>query len=304
MKKRRGTGLTARQLRYFVAVAEFGGVTRAAASLHLAQPSLSDAIRTLERTLGAELFERTSQGMVPTAAGHALLGPARQVLAGLDDAAGAVAATAALESGRLDVAVPSGLAMDPFSAMAAKFRGHHPGVWLNITGPLPGNSVTRLVQQGVCELGLIVLPVETHANLLCAPVGTVDLLLVLPPGSRRTEAPVRLDEVERIPIIAPSRYTHRRRLIDQHFAAHDVELRVEVVSSHEGNFTALVRAGAGAAFLPASWARVAERAGLVVRPLDPPLRHDVGLIRRDGPLSPAATAFCEQLDALDDFIDA
>jgi DNA-binding transcriptional LysR family regulator len=69
-----------RELRYFVAVAEELNFTRAALRLGIAQPPLSRAIRGLERSLGAELFERDSRGVRLTPAGTTLLAEAGHVL--------------------------------------------------------------------------------------------------------------------------------------------------------------------------------------------------------------------------------
>ena len=68
------------QLRNFVAVAELGNLTRAADRLHLSQPALSAQIKALEEELEVELFERTSSGMVLTAAGKRLVGEAQKLL--------------------------------------------------------------------------------------------------------------------------------------------------------------------------------------------------------------------------------
>ena len=58
-----------RQLEYFLAVVEHGTLTKAAAALHLAQPSLSQMIKTLERDLGTQLFHRVGRRLVLSPAG-------------------------------------------------------------------------------------------------------------------------------------------------------------------------------------------------------------------------------------------
>ncbi len=74
------------QLRYFVAVAEEQHVTRAARRLHIAQPPLTRAIRSLEDEVGAPLFTRTARGVRLLPAGAILLTRAREILDALDAA--------------------------------------------------------------------------------------------------------------------------------------------------------------------------------------------------------------------------
>src|ERR1700742_1187374 len=75
-----------RHMRYVIAVAETGQLTRAAARLHIAQPALSQSIVRLEREIGTALFDRHPRGVSPTAAGEAFLEHARAAVASGDAA--------------------------------------------------------------------------------------------------------------------------------------------------------------------------------------------------------------------------
>ncbi|MGZ4676665.1 MAG: LysR family transcriptional regulator, partial [Acidimicrobiia bacterium] len=93
-----------RKLELFVAVVDAGGFTAAAAAVHVAQPSISLAVRELERELRTPLLVRSRRGVELTAAGRALLGPARRALREVANAAAAVDEVIGLRAGRLDVA--------------------------------------------------------------------------------------------------------------------------------------------------------------------------------------------------------
>lgn len=94
------------QLQYFVAVAETRHFTRAAEVVHVAQPSLSQQIKALERELGADLFLRARGNITLTDAGEALLPLARRILADADTARHEVLELAQLRRGRVRLAPP------------------------------------------------------------------------------------------------------------------------------------------------------------------------------------------------------
>ncbi|MFS8047578.1 LysR family transcriptional regulator [Rhizobium sp. BR 314] len=78
--------LSLRQLRYFVATAEYGQISHAAVSLSISQSAITAAIKDLELTVGASLFNRTPQGMELTTAGRQFLSHAYEILAKVDEA--------------------------------------------------------------------------------------------------------------------------------------------------------------------------------------------------------------------------
>jgi DNA-binding transcriptional LysR family regulator len=74
-------GIDLRHLRYFVAVAEQGSFSKAAAQLHMAQPPLSQQIMDLEARIGANLFVRDKRHVMLSEAGRALLPDAQAIIA-------------------------------------------------------------------------------------------------------------------------------------------------------------------------------------------------------------------------------
>src|SRR6516165_12279621 len=98
------------QLRYAVCVAEERRFTKAAARLHVAQPSVSSAVAALEQELGAPLFYRERSEVSLTGAGEVFLPWARQVLADCEAGAAAVRDLLGLEKGRLVLGATPSLA--------------------------------------------------------------------------------------------------------------------------------------------------------------------------------------------------
>src|SRR5216684_8842960 len=90
----RTTEMELRHLRYFVAVAHEGHITRAAEKLHIQQPPLSQQIKALEAEIGAALFVRHPRGVALTDAGRSFLADAEAVLAAVDRAAARARRTA------------------------------------------------------------------------------------------------------------------------------------------------------------------------------------------------------------------
>lgn len=255
-----------RQLRYFVAVAEEGSLTRAASRLHVAQQSVSQQIRALESQLGATLFVRTTRGVRLTAAGTVLLREARPVLAQVERAVEAVRRAGRGEADELRVGFLASVANYMMPPVIRTFRARHPGTSLRAEEVTIARLVARL-RDGRLDVGLSRPPlVDDLASevILREPVAAV-----LPEGhplaGRET---LELADLADEPWVLTPRSSwppwHRKYDVD--FALAGYRPRVVERGTGPQSLLALVAAGVGVTRLPMS-ARSLRDSGVVFVPL-------------------------------------
>jgi DNA-binding transcriptional LysR family regulator len=203
-----------RHLEYFLAVANHGSFTSAASALRIAQPSLSYAIRSLEREFGAALFHRLGRGIALTSAGEALLGPARQALREFEMAWTRVQQVASLEAGRLDVVALTSLAVDPLARLVGEFRIAHPGIQVRIVDPERAVAVPELVRRGECEVGFV----DSSAplgGLNALDLPDQEMYAVLPPQhGERVDEPLTLKQVAALGLVITPPGSATRTLVE------------------------------------------------------------------------------------------
>jgi LysR family carnitine catabolism transcriptional activator len=282
-----------RRLQHFVAVVDHGGFTAAARATFVSQPALSLAVKELESELGSRLFDRIGRRVHLTAAGIALLGPARQVLRDLETGRAAVAAVAGLESGALSLACLPTLAADPTSGLVGRFRSRYPGVRVDLAAPEDSRELFELVENGTSEVGLTD-GLDVPETLVAQDIGSQVLVFILPPGTASiATVPVALADFEDTLFVASPEGTSTRRLLDERLGSVNLQPRLAVVTAQRDAILPLVLAGAGAALVPESMAHLAQLLGaIIVRP-EPPAVRDLAMVHRASPLSPAAASFAE-----------
>lgn len=278
-------------MEYFLAVVDNGGVTRAAAQLRVAQPSLSQTVRKLEKDLGVELFHRVGRGLVLAPAGEALVGPVRSILREVESAESVVRDVGAMRGGRIDIASLSDLSSDPLSVWVAKFRRQYPEVRFHIDERDETADVVSLVRSGACELGILALPLPTE-SVVGEELIDQQLVLVCPPG---TEAqwpnPVRIEHLTNVPFVMGERGTATRDFIDNALRAHGVEPDIAVEVRQRGAVLPIVLAGGGVSIVALRSGLDALLRGGVVRELSPQLTRRMGVIHRPGRMTQASVQF-------------
>lgn len=281
-------GVDLRLVEYFVAVVDHGGVTRAAQALFIAQPSLSQAIRSLEREIGADLFDRTGRGLELTAAGRAFEVAARRVVRDVAVAKQRMDDIRGLRTGRLYIAALADVTLDRLPQMVKAFRDAHPGVEVRIADPGHAGGVVDAVRQGRAELGFTTLPVKADAltTVRLAPQRMV--LAMTPDLARDLPDPVPQSMLGQLPLVRSMEDRLGDIVVEPDAIppASNAALR----SGFRQLTWELVMLGAGLAVLPESIAE-SQLSGVVLLALEPEIVREVGVVFREGQLSPAAEAF-------------
>jgi DNA-binding transcriptional LysR family regulator len=284
------------QLRYALAVVDTGTFTAAAAQCLVAQPSLSQSIRNLERELGVDLFHRIGRRVVITAAGTAFADAARVALRAVDSVREEVDAVTGMLAGALDLVALPTLASDPVTPLVGAFRVAHPHVTVRLAHPDGTADLLRSVVRGESEVGITVAgradPALADDHIVSHRLGRQEIVAVLPPGARRRTA-LTPRVLAGFPLVTNPVGTSTRALLDALFAEAGLTAQIAVETDQREAIIPLVVAGAGTALLPRSMAASAALHGAVIVALEPRLWRDLVMVHRTGALSPAARAFVD-----------
>lgn len=248
------------QLRGFNEVALTGHFTRAAEQLHLAQPSLSRQIATLESELGVELFHRARGNVTLTAAGERLLPIARRMLADADTARAEMADLAGLRRGRVRLGATPTLCTSLVAEVLAEFRPRYPGIDVEIL-ERGSRSLIAALLEGALDLALIVTSVSSGAAVLeREPILSERLVVVsaaggadpFPPrGSASRRRSIALGELARTPqIVFPENYDLRVAM-DTAYKAEGLAPEVAVEGVEMDAALRFAERGIGVAVVPA-----------------------------------------------------
>jgi DNA-binding transcriptional LysR family regulator len=291
--------LSLHQLRCFLAAYEQGSLTAAADLLGYAQPSVSEQIRTLERSLGTPLFTRVGRGVVPTAAAEHMRPYAERAIAAAEEARRAAQNVTALETGTIRFGMFGTARLYAGAGLVADVLARHPGVRVELVGQ-NSSDVQEDLRRGRIEAAMIAVPAVTSEGMSVTPVAR-DELVYISADPEKLASPVSAARLSEASLVMPettwravdsTRIVLRQMLHETgrnpqtRIEVEDVETAVELVGM--GLVDSVVPRGVADQLL----ARLAPGAGWVsLRPR----QYDVLAIvhRADATLSPAARLMIE-----------
>ena len=258
------------QLRYFVAVANEGSFSRAAAKVRVAQPSLSQQIRKLEAEVGQPLFDRLPRSVVLTEAGRCFIEYARQILASIGDARRCVDELKGKVAGKVAVGAIPTIAPFVLPELVVTFQKHYPDVTLEIVEDVT-DAITRRIEAGELDVALAS-TCRPSPTLQRDSLGTEPLLALVP-----EEHPLAKKDLVEFDDLKSQRFLllHEMHCLSQQ-VNHLLESRrlrpeIALAGSQLSTIANMVAASIGVSIVPQMMMRHHATPGCVSLPFGPPV---------------------------------
>jgi DNA-binding transcriptional LysR family regulator len=278
-----------RQLEYFQMVSRLNNITRAAEQLHVAQPSITIAIKKLEDELGVLLFDRSQKQLTLTVEGRIFLQRVESILRDLQDAVLEMHDYQQIHKGTIKIGIPPMIVSYLFPQIFSNFQTLYPQITLSIIeeGSL---SIRKLLETGAIDLGIMIVS-PSPPLLETMPMTKGEILVCLPlshPLGNLSTVP--FDRLRDQSFILLKEDAYHRQVVLAECRKHQFTPHIILSSSQIQTICGLVEKGVGISFLLDVIARKNDK--IISVPLADPLTIDIGLAwKKDKYLSKASQAF-------------
>jgi len=284
--------MLSRPIQYFLAVAEHLSFTKAAAALHVSQPALSQQVRQLEESLGAQLFDRSGRTTRLTDAGDVYLLYARRAHQELREAKNAIHDVSDLSRGSLRIAVTPTFTTYLVGPLIEAFHSRHPKITVNLK-EISQERIEELLLAGELDVGIAFDEINTP-DIEAIPLLNETLALVVNRKHRLAEERAITSKglsVESLVLLSTEFAT--RDQIDRYCRKHAIRPQVQMEVNALGAVIEIVRRTHLSTLLPARIALAHD--DLVAITLEPERlqRTAVLLRRKEAYLSAAVGVFIE-----------
>lgn len=265
-----------RQLNYFVRIVELRNMTRAAESLYVAQPALSQQMALLESEVEAPLLIRNPRGVEPTARGEILYRQAKTILREVDAIPAMLGREEQMIAGTVSVGMSSSTARVLALPLIRTVRARYPAIDLEIVD-VPSADLTLMVQQGRLDISLSP-DQENSSDLETTPLLVEELLVLAHPSAKLPKGHLTITDLADIPLILSRPPNKLRMRVDYAFMNARLRYRLLAQVSTSAISVPAVSEGLGATILPYSAAYREIHAGAIkFYRLTPALSRGIGL---------------------------
>lgn len=244
-----------KQLRYFVCIADVGSMTRAAESLHIAQPALTQQMANLESELESRVFDRSSSGVRLTSAGEVLYRHAKSLLRQLEDAREATRNEELQPSGRVCIGTP-GSTGKILSVPLIRHAAQNEKILLEVV-ERPSAELLALVAKGHLDIAVVV-DAKPSRGVSIRPLVTEELYAMVPVEEARGRTSVGLRDLSNRPLVLPGEANTIRQRVDLAFAKARMSYRLLGEVTATDMLIRLVASGLGWTILP--WSALGDGA--------------------------------------------
>ena len=279
-----------RTLKYFLVVAREENITKAAALLHVTQPTLSRQMMQLEEELGVQLFTRSSHNIILTEQGM-LLKRRAQELVSLADKTKQELAQQQILSGEIAIGSGEYRSSVLLAQILARFHEQHPQVRYEI---FSGNSddIKERIERGLLDVGFLLEPVDVSKyEFVRIPIREEWGVLVSEGSKLAQKTSVTPQDLADKPLLFARRDLVKRELMNW-FGSYADDLNIVACGNLPFNLSMRVPQGMGAYL---SIQKSCKYDGVCFRPLSPKLESNVVLAwKKNQAMSSAAQGLIEE----------
>lgn len=280
--------MNVRSCEYLIAIWENGTLSNAAKSLGVSQPTLSSFVANTERQLGHALFTRQQKKMLPTEAGRIYLEACQRILETKNRTYHAISGLSDNYDEHFTVGVTPHRGSTLFASIYARFCQRYPRVSISVQEGYIG-SLLNALDTGACDLIISATSdkMATQYNsivhnqeelVLCVPDFHPFAALSSPLGTSR--ATIDINRFQDTPFVMWGDQTTNYRVIQGLLQEKNMSPTVVYESNNVLFIDSMLTSGAGVGFLPAQYCKPDQ--ARVYFSMDPPLKHNIGLLYPKG----------------------
>ncbi|MBQ6448752.1 LysR family transcriptional regulator [Cytobacillus oceanisediminis] len=282
-----------RQLHYFVEVVKQKNMTKASDKLHISQPALSKAIKSLESEIGLTLIHRSNKTHELTDAGSVVFEYAQKIIAQVEEMSFTLHDMTNLTRGNINIGLPPIIGSLFFPKIIAAFHKAYPNIQINIR-EYGAAKVVKSVEEGEFEMGVAVLPL-TDDSFHIFPLVKEALKLIVPESHRfANRKKVHMKELKAEEFIFYSEEFALYEIMRRKFIQEGFEPNIIFKSSQWDFMVEIVAANLGISILPESICNRANNNQVRFIDLEPVTNWELVIItKKDRYLSVASRRFID-----------